>query len=290
MKKKRKWIKWVILAAIVLLVAMWLILVNRTSESVAYSQMTAQQGDLTTYFNFDGIVHAKRSQTIAAQAADTVKTVYVAQNAQVKKDDRLYKTESGLTVRAGIDGEVTGLYVHEGDVIAAGEKTAEIMDLDDLEVRLSVDEYDVAAMIPGTPIDVTVLALDRSFSGTVTSLDKNGTASGDLSYYTAYADLEDTEGVYPGMQVSAKVLRSQALGATILKTDAIQFDDYNRPYVLMYSADGKDTVRVSVSVGVSDGVYCEITEGLKPGDTVLVPSGMSMQQIMEQMRDARSGK
>ena len=255
MKKKRKWIKWVILAAIVLLVAMWLILVNRTSESVAYSQMTAQQGDLTTYFNFDGTVRAKRSQTITAQAADTVKTVYVAQNAQVKKDDRLYKTESGLTVRAGIDGEVTGLYVHEGDVIAAGEKTAEIMDLDDLEVRLSVDEYDVAAMIPGTPIDVTVLALDRSFSGTVTSLDKNGTASGDLSYYTAYADLEDAEGVYPGMQVSAKVLRSQALGATILKTDAIQFDDYNRPYVLMYSADGKDTVRVSVSVGVSDGVY-----------------------------------
>ena len=290
MKKKRKWIKWVILAAIVLLVAMWLILVNRTSESIAYSQMTAQQGDLTTYFNFDGIVHAKRSQTITAQAADTVKTVYVAQNAQVKKDDRLYKTESGLTVRAGIDGEVTGLYVHEGDVIAAGEKTAEIMDLDDLEVRLSVDEYDVAAMIPGTPIDVTVLALDRSFSGTVTSLDKNGTASGDLSYYTAYADLEDAQGVYPGMQVSAKVLRSQALGATILKTDAIQFDDYNRPYVLMYSADGKDTVRVSVGVGVSDGVYCEITEGLKPGDTVLVPSGMSMQQIMEQMRDARMGK
>lgn len=290
MKKKRKWIKWVILAAVVLLIVAWMMLFNKTSESIAYSQMTAQQGDLTTYFNFDGTVRAKRSQTIAAQAADTVKTVYVAQNAQVKKDDRLYKTESGLTVRAGIDGEVTGLYVHEGDVIAAEEKTAEIMDLDDLEVRLSVDEYDVAAIIPGTPIDVTVLALDRSFSGTVTSLDKNGTASGDLSYYTAYADLEDTEGVYPGMQVSAKVLRSQALGATILKTDAIQFDDYNRPYVLMYSADGKDTVRVSVGVGVSDGVYCEITEGLKPGDTVLVPSGMSMQQIMEQMRDARSGK
>lgn len=290
MKKKRKWIKWVILAAVVLLVVAWMMLLNKTSESVAYSQMTAQQGDLTTYFNFDGTVRAKRSQTITAQAADTVKTVYVAQNAQVKKDDRLYKTESGLTVRAGIDGEVTGLYVHEGDVIAAGEKTAEIMDLDDLEVRLSVDEYDVAAMIPGTPIDVTVLALDRSFSGTVTSLDKNGTASGDLSYYTAYADLEDAQGVYPGMQVSAKVLRSQALGATILKTDAIQFDDYNRPYVLMYSADGKDTVRVSVGVGVSDGVYCEITEGVNPGDTVLVPSGMSMQQIMEQMRDARSGK
>lgn len=290
MKKKRKWIKWVILAAIVLLVIAWMVLLNRTSESVAYSQMTAQQGDLTTYYNFDGTVRAKRSQTITAQAADTVKTVYVAQNAQVKKDDRLYKTESGLTVRAGIGGEVTGLFVHEGDVIAAGETTAEIMDLGDLEVRLSVDEYDVTAMTPGTPVEVTVLALDRTFSGTVTSLNKNGTASGDLSYYTAYADLRAEEGVYPGMQVSAKVLRSQALGATILKTDAIQFDEYNRPYVLVAGADGKDTVRVDVSVGVSDGVYCEITQGVRPGETVLVPSGMSMQQIMEQVRAARMGK
>ena len=118
MKKKRKWIKWVILAAVALLIVAWLALMNRTSESVAYTRMTAQQGDLTTYYNFDGTVRAKRSQTIAAQAADTVKTVYVAQNARVKKDDRLYKTESGTTVRAGIDGEVTGLFVHEGDVIA----------------------------------------------------------------------------------------------------------------------------------------------------------------------------
>ena len=164
------------------------------------------------------------------------------------------------------------------------------MDLDDLEVRLSVDEYDVAAMTPGVPVEVTVLALDRTFSGTVTSLDKNGTASGDLSYYTAYADLDVEAGVYPGMQVSAKALRSQALGATILKTDAIQFDEYNKPYVLMAGADGKDTVRVPVSVGVSDGVYCEITQGVHPGDTVLVPSGMSMQQIMEQMRAASTGK
>ena len=290
MKKKRKWLKWVILAAVVLLIVAWMMLFNKTSESVAYNQMTAQQGDLTTYYNFDGTVRAKRSQTITAQAADTVKTVYVAQNAQVKKDDRLYKTESGLTVRAGIDGEVTGLFVHEGDVIAAGEKTAEIMDLDDLEVSLSVDEYDVAAMTPGTPVEVTVLALERALSGTVTSLDKNGTASGDLSYYTAYADLGAETGVYPGMQVSAKVLRSQALGATILKTDAIQFDEYNKPYVLMAGADGKDTVRVPVGVGVSDGVYCEITQGVHPGDTVLVPSGMSMQEIMEQMRTARMGK
>lgn len=290
MKKKKKWVKWLVLLVLAGLAAgMWLRL-SQQSQAVAYTEVAVGQGDLITYYNFDGVVRAKRSQTISAQAADTVKTVYAAQNQQVKKGDRLYRTDSGLTVKADIDGELTGLYVHEGDVIAAGEKTAEIIDLDDLEVQLSVDEYDVAAAVPGKAVNITVLALNRSFSGTMTSLDKNGTASGDLSYYTASADIADAQDVYPGMQVSAKVLRSQALGATTLKTDAIQFDEYNTPYVLMRGADGKDTVRVDVGVGVSDGVYSEITQGLHPGDTVLMPSGLSMAQIMEQMRAARTGK
>lgn len=290
MKKKKKWVKWLVLLVLVGLAAgLWLRL-SRQTQAVAYTEVPVGQGDLITYYNFDGVVRAKRSQTLSAQAPDTIKTVYVAQNQRVKKGDRLYRTESGLTVKADIDGELTGLFVHEGDVVNAGEKTAEIIDLDDLEVQLSVDEYDVAAVAPGKAVDITVLALDRSFSGTMTSLDKNGTASGDLSYYMASADIADAQDVYPGMQVSARVLRSQALGATTLKTDAIQFDEYNTPYVLMRGADGKEAVRVDVGVGVSDGVYSEITQGLHPGDTVLMPSGMSMAQIMEQMRAASSGK
>lgn len=290
MKKKKKWVKWLVLLVLVGLAAgLWLRL-SRQTQAVAYTEVPVGQGDLITYYNFDGVVRAKRSQTLSAQTPDTIKTVYVAQNQRVKKGDRLYRTESGLTVKADIDGELTGLFVHEGDVVNAGEKTAEIIDLDDLEVQLSVDEYDVAAVAPGKAVDITVLALDRSFSGTMTSLDKNGTASGDLSYYMASADIADAQDVYPGMQVSAKVLRSQALGATTLKTDAIQFDEYNTPYVLMRGADGKEAVRVDVGVGVSDGVYSEITQGLHPGDTVLMPSGMSMAQIMEQMRAASSGK
>ena len=44
-----------------------------------------------------------------------------------------------------------------------------------------------------------------------------------------------------------------------------------------------------VRVGVSDGIYAEITEGLSAGETVLKRSGMTMADMMEQMRNARSG-
>lgn len=58
-------------------------------------------------------------------------------------------------------------------------------------------------------VQVNVLAPDVSFTGSVTALNKNGTASGDLSYYTATVAFDAAENVYPGMQVSAKVLKEQ---------------------------------------------------------------------------------
>lgn len=284
MKKKKKWLKWVIILVIAAVFAAWLMIFSKGTQSAVYTDVQAVTGNLETYYNFDGLVKAKRTQTITSAQAGTVRTVYVRQNEQVKKGAKLYRLDDGETVQADMAGEVTGLYIEEGSVVSAGEMTAQIIDMNSLKVELKVDEYDVAAVTPGMPVQISVLATGGQFTGSVTALDKNGTASGDLSYYTAAVALESGEGVYPGMQISAKILREKAENAVLLRQDAIQFDEYNKPYVYMRSADGKEVVQVGVSVGASDGIYCEITDGLKAGDTVLKPSGMSMAELMQQMQ------
>lgn len=284
MKKKKKWLKWVIILVIAAVFAAWLMMFSKGTQSAVYTDVQAVTGNLETYYNFDGLVKAKRTQTITSAQAGTVRTVYVRQNEQVKKGAKLYRLDDGETVQADMAGEVTGLYIEEGSVVSAGETTAQIIDMSSLEVELKVDEYDVAAVTPGMPVQISVLATGGQFTGSVTALDKNGTASGDLSYYTAAVALESGEGVYPGMQISAKILREKAENAVLLRQDAIQFDEYNKPYVYMRGADGKEVVQVGVSVGASDGIYCEITDGLKAGDTVLKPSGMSMAELMQQMQ------
>ena len=284
MKKKKKWLKWVIILVIAAVFAAWLMMFSKGTQSAVYTDVQAVTGNLETYYNFDGLVKAKRTQTITSAQAGTVRTVYVRQNEQVKKGAKLYRLDDGETVQADMAGEVTGLYIEEGSVVSAGETTAQIIDMSSLEAELKVDEYDVAAVTPGMPVQISVLATGGQFTGSVTALDKNGTASGDLSYYTAAVALESGEGVYPGMQISAKILREKAENAVLLRQDAIQFDEYNKPYVYMRGADGKEVVQVGVSVGASDGIYCEITDGLKAGDTVLKPSGMSMAELMQQMQ------
>ncbi|MGN0997283.1 MAG: efflux RND transporter periplasmic adaptor subunit [Candidatus Ventricola sp.] len=286
MKKKRRWIKWIILAAAVLLIVGWFVFFSRQTQSAAYTGVPVTQGDLTTYYNFDGLVYAPRTQTITASQAGTVRTVYVTQNQQVRKGDRLYRLEGGETVESDIDGELTSLSIAAGDVVTAGETVAQIIDMDRLEVRLDVDEYDVHAVKPGNAVSVTILATDEQLESAVSAIDKNGTASGDLSYYTATVPIGEAEDAYPGMQVSAKMLRDQVLGAALLRLDAVQFDEYNRPYV--YVGTAKEPQRLDVTLGSSDGVMVEIQSGLKPGDTVLKPSGISMMELMEQMREQRS--
>lgn len=284
MKKKKKWIKWVVILVIVAAVVGWFMMISRKTQDAAYTDVQAAMGSIETYYNFDGLVKAKRMQTIAAGQSGKVRTVYVTQNQQVKEGERLYRLESGETVEADIAGEVTGLYVEQGGVVTAGQTTAQIIDMSSLEIELNVDEYDVAAVAPGQEVQVNVLAPDVRFTGSVTALDKNGTASGGLSYYTATVAFDAVENVYPGMQVSAKVLKEQAENVVLLRRDAVQFDDYNKPYVLVRGADGKSVEHKSVTVGVSDGMNCEITSGLNAGDTVLKSSGMTMAELMEQMQ------
>ena len=284
MKKKKKWIKWVVILVIVAAVVGWFMMISRKTQDAAYTDVQAAMGSIETYYNFDGLVKAKRMQTIAAGQSGKVRTVYVTQNQQVKEGERLYRLESGETVEADIAGEVTGLYVEQGGVVTAGQTTAQIIDMSSLEIELNVDEYDVTAVAPGQEVQVNVLAPDVRFTGSVTALDKNGTASGGLSYYTATVAFDAVENVYPGMQVSAKVLKEQAENVVLLRQDAVQFDDYNKPYVLVRGADGKSVEHKSVTVGVSDGMNCEITSGLNAGDTVLKSSGMTMAELMEQMQ------
>lgn len=281
--KKRKWLIWLILLLLIAAGVGAYLYFSRGTSAGAYSEENAITGDLTTYYNFDGTVYAPRMQTITAEETDTVDRVYVTQNQQVKDGDRLYATKNGRAVRADMDGEVTGLFVTEGDVLSAGQTAVEIIDLSRLEAHLNVDEYDVGAVAPGAQVDVKVLARETTYTGSVSALNKNGTASGDLSYYTATVPLpQDAQDVYPGMQISANVLRGHVEGAVLLHVSALQFNEYNEPFVTVKT--GENTQEdVPVTVGVSDGVYCEIITGVTEGDTVLVPSGLSMLELMMQM-------
>ena len=70
------------------------------------------------------------------------------------------------------------------------------------------------------------------------------------------------------MQVTVTVPQEQAEDVVILKMDALSFTNENTAFVYRLDADGSTMIETPVTVGVSNGNYVEIKEGLSEGDEV----------------------
>ncbi|OPZ68648.1 MAG: macrolide transporter subunit MacA [Firmicutes bacterium ADurb.Bin467] len=280
--KKRRALRWLIPLVLILVVVGFFAL--RPRASIRYIEAAAFTGDISTTYSFTGNIIAPRRQTISAPASATVKDVYVAANEQVKSGDRLIKLSTGAVLKSDLAGEIVRLNAREDDVVTPGMELMTIVDVDELEVEISVDEYDVEAVSIGKPVEITVNALGIDCGGTVKSLDKDADTSGGLSTYTAAIAVDAPEGVLPGMQVEVRMLNQSAAGVTLLKVDALQFSEDNRAYVLVKDANGKYVSRF-VETGINDGANVEIRSGLASGETVYyAPGETDMMSMMMQMR------
>lgn len=269
--KRKRLLRWII--PLVLIAAVAAVLLLRPQNAVSYAHTEAYTGDISTSYSFTGTINAPRSQRLLAPEGATVKEVYVSANARVRSGDRVLRLSTGEVVKSDIAGEVVALNVRKDDAVAAGAELAMIIDMELLEARIAVDEYDAPAVRLGNAVEITVNATGQSSVGTVTAIDKNASVSGEMSTYYATVSLQAPEGALPGMQVEGVMLNERAEGVTLLPAEALSFDASGRAYALTADAEGKH-IETYVETGINDGVVVQITSGLSAGQTVyFVPKG-----------------
>ena len=140
MKKKKKWIKWVVILVIVAAVVGWFMMVSRKTQDVAYTNVQATLGSIETYYNFDGLVKAKRVQTITAAQSDKVRTVYVTPQGAVfnqqmakefaKEEDLIFLCGHYEGIDERVLEETVTDYVSIGDYVLTGGETAAMVLID----------------------------------------------------------------------------------------------------------------------------------------------------------------
>jgi len=270
-KKKGRMMMGVVVLTLIV-VAGALFLLNGDSQAAAtFTQEVAVSGSITSYYSFTGHVKVENNQNITATAPVTVRDVYVREGDFVAKNDRLLRTSDGTVIKAGVGGEVDKLHVAKDDDVQIGEQLIDIVDYEHMVIEIRVDEFDVPAVTVGTSAQVTVNALAQTFDSVVTRLERQATREGDISYYTAELALDKMEGVLPGMQVDVKICYAYAENAITISMDALQFDSANQPYVTTMQSNG-GTREVPVRIGVNDGIRVEIVDGVRSGETVLLPA------------------
>lgn len=270
MRKSRKVWKWVIGILVVLAVAAVVMLSLLQRSTPQYTEEIAKTQDIITYYTFSGNLEPGDAQVVAARSRGTVKELLKDEGDTVEDEEAVIQPKSGSKIESSMAGTISDMYVKVDDDYIPGTELFRVADYAHPLLKIKVDEYDISALQKGMEVTVTVQATGKTLTGSITRIAQEATVVNDIAYYEVEISVPQDGSLVMGLTCEVSVLRESALNATTVSMDAIQYDESNKPYVYCYSR-GNEVVRQSVLLGINNGVLVEVRDGVKSGETILLP-------------------
>ncbi|MCI0579579.1 MAG: efflux RND transporter periplasmic adaptor subunit [Chloroflexi bacterium] len=175
------------------------------------------------------------------------------------------------TLVAPFGGVVTAVQANPGEM--ASGVVVELADTSALEVALQVDEIDVGALAVGQPALVTLETWpDVEIDSEVLFIAPGATADPEsaLITYEVRLSLEQTDlPIRVGMTANASLVTAEREDVLLVPNRALQVDRSTGTYSVNL-VQGDAAQAVTVTVGVRDGQYTQILDGLSEGDQLLI--------------------
>lgn len=154
-----------------------------------------------------------------------------AQSEQTKIDNLTTAVEDAqanlesCTVRAPMDGIVTGLDGTVGDSVKAGAALCSILDTTAMTMKISIDELDIGIITPGQSVTSTVDAVPatakKALTGTVTSIAVEGSSSNGVTTYPVTLTLDPDARLKSGMNADASILVTNKENVLLVPIEAV---------------------------------------------------------------------
>jgi HlyD family secretion protein len=224
--------------------------------------------------------------TLAANVKVSHASVNQAQaTLQVSKANHSY-----TTIRAPVDGVVIARNVSEGQTVVASMSAQTLFeiatDLARVQVEASIPEADIGRIRPGQPVDFTVDAHDRSFTGRVEQIRLAAATTQNVVTYPVVIRAENPDRIlYPGMTANISCETARRENVLRIPNAALRFkpdvSDPARPpdapsgngaaareafgqAVWILDKDTGIPMRVPVKTGIQYGVHTEALDSAEP--------------------------
>lgn len=242
-----------------------------------------------------------KTNSTSQQNLENARDTYATARANVNEMESLIKqtqitintdeTNLGYTkIRAPLNGTIVSVPVEEGQTVNANQTTptiVQIANLGDMEIDIQISEGDITKVKPGMPVDYTILSepntifhakldsidpglttlTDGSYSKSSTSSSSSSTSTAAVYYYGRSYVKNDEGKLRIGMMTQNTILVSSAENVLVVPTIALT--NRNDKYFVRILTDKNKVEKRDVEIGISDGVYTEITSGLAEGDQVI---------------------
>lgn len=276
-------------------------------KALVSGDVTAINVSTGTFVHKDDVLFTMESDTLSDSLQDAA---YSLDNAKLSLESQQEELDN-YSITSPIYGTIIEKNYKAGDTLSSNAGTlCTIYDLSYLTMTLDVDELDISKVSVGQTVTITADAADgKTYEGTVTKINIKGTTSNGVTSYPVTIQVDDTDGLLPGMNVDAEIVVASTENALLIPISAVSRgnrvlvqSDATSATEASTSGAGPDSAAnagtdagsgamettslggttipdgytyVTVETGLSDEDYIEITSGLSEGDVIMYSQGAS---------------
>jgi len=176
----------------------------------------------------------------------------------------------GDMVVASWPARIGTVSVDDGEFILLGQQVLTLTE-PDFTITLTLNPTDRGNLEVGMEVEVELQASDQdAVPGVIVELDETATVSADGSErYEGVIETSESLDAVDGANVNVDVTREEKVDVITVPVAAVLQDGQGNDVVRVVLSDGT-TTQVKVEVGLSEGAFVEITDGLTGNELVLV--------------------
>lgn len=187
---------------------------------------------------------------------------------------------SGYTLVASQAGIISEMTVVEGDTVPAGTKLCTILGNDSYQVKIQIDELDIQGLEVGQSAIISFDAIEnKEYTGQVSRVSLVGENPNGVASYTVTVQVNETEGILPGMSANAKITTGLQEGVVLIPVECIQTLEGEK-CVIRFNEDGTMET-IPITLGLVNNTYAEVLDGVQEGDKL--HKVVTMEDIYSQM-------
>jgi HlyD family secretion protein len=194
-------------------------------------------------------------------------------------------TTSGLgniaqtQVRATVSGMVLDVPIKEGNqVIEAnnfneGTSIASLADIKKMIFEGKIDESEVGKIKEGLPLEITVGAIENiKFDAILDYIAPKGVAENGAIQFSIKGTLKNIDSTFirAGLSANASIILEKAENVLAIKEALVQYDSKTQKPFVEVETGNQEFERRDVQLGISDGIYVEVKDGITRDDNIKV--------------------
>jgi len=242
-------------------------------KNIYERQKTLFEKGVISVNDFDAIEtaykQAKQTYEATLQTAEIIRT----------GTTNAMKNVAQTLIRSTVSGMVLDVPVKKGNQVIEtnnfneGTTIASLANVENMIFEGKLDESEIGKIKEGLPLEITIGAIEnKTFEAVLDYISPKGKNENGAMQFPIKGTLinRDSTFIRAGLSANASVILGKVDSVLSIKEGLVQYDEENKKSFVEVMVGEQKFERKDVELGLSDGIYVEIKEGITKDDKIKV--------------------